>query len=149
MKYSPSTKGFYTEAIHGEDMPSDVVDLSDEEYQALYAGLCAGKMIVVQEGVPTLSTPALTQEETIGRYEAALDNHLDSVARQHRYNSRITFALRAGYPGPFHAEGVAFATWMDACNAQAYQMLEDVLAGRRPLPTVDDFLAALPEFVMP
>lgn len=82
----------------------------------------------------------------VGRYEAALDAHLDAVARLYRYDNRFTFALRAAYPGPWQAEGAAFAQWMDACNAQAFALLQEVLAGQAPLPSLADFIAALPEF---
>jgi hypothetical protein len=82
-------------------------------------------------------------------YETALDLHLDNVAREHRYNNRFTFALRAGYPGPFYAEGVAFAQWMDNVNAQAYALMEAVKAGQVPPPTIGEFLAGLPVFVKP
>lgn len=83
------------------------------------------------------------------RYEQRLDNHLDSVAQANRYNDRFTFALRAGYTGPYQAEGIAFAQWMDTCNAQAYTLLQDVLAGTVPAPTLDEFVAGLPAFVKP
>lgn len=85
----------------------------------------------------------------VRRYEQALDNHLDSVAQQYRYNNRFTFALRAGYTGPFQAEGVAFAQWMDSVNAQAYDLLLAVQAGQAVPPTVEEFIAGLPEFVKP
>lgn len=79
-------------------------------------------------------------------YEQALDNMLDSVANAHRYNDRFTFAIRAAYPGPWQVEGMAFAQWMDTCNAQAYQMLLDVQDGKIPQPTVEEFLDSLPKF---
>jgi hypothetical protein len=89
-------------------------------------------------------------EVMLRKFEQALDEHLNSVAQEHRYNDRFTFAIRAGYPGPFQAEGLAFATWMDTCNSQAYQLLTDVQAGTTPMPaTPADFIATLPAFVMP
>lgn len=82
-------------------------------------------------------------------YEATLDAHLDSVARQHRYDNRFTFALRAGYEGPYKAEGVAFAQWMEACNTSFYTLLQEVTAGTRSRPTMAEFIASLPAFVKP
>ena len=46
MKYSPSTGGFYLPEIH-KDIPPDTIDLSEEEYVALYAELSSGKSIKV------------------------------------------------------------------------------------------------------
>lgn len=86
----------------------------------------------------------------IRRIEAALDAHFDSVAGQRRYRDRVTCTLRAGYPGPFQAEGQAFAGWMDTCNHLAYQIMAEVLAGTRPEPTnAEAFIALLPEMVWP
>jgi hypothetical protein len=76
-------------------------------------------------------------------YEAQLDAYFDEVAQRRRYYGRITCALRAGYAGPFHDEGVQFAQWMDNCNAQAYATMEQALAGE-VAPTWDEFKAALP-----
>lgn len=42
------------------------------------------------------------------------------------------------------------ATWMDSCNALAYQMLAQVQSGSMPMPaTVDDALALLEPMVWP
>lgn len=86
---------------------------------------------------------------TTKQYEAALDAHLDAAAQSRGYNDRFTFALRAGYAGPYQTEGIAFAQWMDDCNAQAYALLAAVEAGTAPLPSRTDFIAGLPALVLP
>ena len=73
-------------------------------------------------------------EEQIAVFDAALVAYLDATARERRYDNRVTCALRAGYTGPFQAEGIAFAAWMDQCNALAYSLLAEVAAGTRPMP---------------
>jgi hypothetical protein len=88
--------------------------------------------------------------EQVQAFDAALVAHLDDVARQRRYDNRITCALRAGYPGPFQAEGQVFATWMDGCNALAYQLLSEVMTGKRPMPdSPDALIAELPTMEWP
>jgi hypothetical protein len=83
-------------------------------------------------------------------FQRAHDAHLNAAARTRRYDSIHTAALRAAYPGPWQAEGLAFAQWMDACNAAGYQLLAGVEAGTTPAPaTVEDYLATLPELVLP
>lgn len=94
-------------------------------------------------------TPPPTQDQIIKQYESALDAHLDSVARQHRYDSRFTFALRAGYVGPYQSEAIAFAQWMDDCNVQAFARMSRVLAGIEAMPTIESLIADLPVFVKP
>lgn len=112
-----------------------------------------GVIIETIQHPPHEPTPAdvhiPTQQEIIASYSSALDAHYDDKAHEKHYDNRLTCALRAGYPGPFHAEGAAFASWMDTCNALAYQLLAEVLSGTRPIPSIDDVLTDLPELVWP
>ena len=110
----------------------------------------------VLEWVGSWSIRDKTQEELsiemqlkIKEYDKALTLHLDQTAQSKQYDNRITCAVRAGYSGPFQAEGIAFATWMDNCNYQAYQILAQVNAGSIPAPTVEEFIASLPVMVWP
>lgn len=82
-------------------------------------------------------------------YDQKLGAYMDRVAGQRSYESRITAAVRAGYPGPFQAEGIAFASWMDHCNAACYQIMADVISGKRPLMTFEALVAELPAMVWP
>lgn len=79
----------------------------------------------------------------------ALEAHYDAVAQTKRYDNRLTCALRAGYPGPFQSEGIAFAIWMDECNAYAYEVMNQVLSGRRGMPTIEGLIAELPSIDWP
>ena len=94
-------------------------------------------------------TPGPTQADIIQALTAALERMYDAEAQSHRYDNRFTCALRAGYPGPFQAEGLAFASWMDACNAHGYQVMAECEAGLRPIPTEAEFLAEMPVMVWP
>lgn len=95
-------------------------------------------------------TPPPAPVPTIADFDAALTAHLDATAQARRYDNRITCALRAGYVGPFQAEGQAFASWMDTCNAMAYTLLAEVQAGTRPLPaTTQALIDTLPAMEWP
>lgn len=146
--YSPITSGFYTTEIHGGNIPPGAVEITVEAHTALLEGQAKGKRIVADSnGYPVLqSTPEPSQAEIIAQYERALDDHLDGIAKLHRYDNRFTFALRAGFPGPYHDEAAAFATWMDVCNVQAFALLSEVQAGNAVMPTIEAFIASLPEF---
>lgn len=90
------------------------------------------------------------QAALVARFTAELEAHYDAKARERRYDTRYTCALRAGYAGPFQAEGAAFAQWMDACNAHAYTVLAQVQAGQRPMPASPQALIdELPALVWP
>lgn len=87
---------------------------------------------------------------TVDEIVAAMESLFDTTAQSRRYDNRITCALRAGYAGPFQAEGLAFATWMDAANATAYQLLAQVQAGTMAMPaTTTEAMALLPAMVWP
>jgi len=81
------------------------------------------------------------------RYEQALDEHLDKAAQEDRWSNRFTFVARAGYPNRWQQEAIAFGVWMDGCNEHAYALLQQVAAGEVPMPTLEEFIAGLPEYV--
>lgn len=49
---------------------------------------------------------------------------------------------------PFQAEGVQYALWRSAVWVKCYEVLADVQAGTRAIPTVDELLAELPKLVL-
>jgi hypothetical protein len=65
MKYSKSTGGFYTPEIHGENIPSDAVEVTDEQYADLFEGQGQGKEIKSDEnGFPILVEPPIPEPPT-------------------------------------------------------------------------------------
>lgn len=108
------------------------------DYEDLIATVEAG---IVPYVPPPVTVQAITD---------AMTALFDSAAQSKHYDNRITCALRAGYPGPFQAEGIAFASWMDGQNAKAYLMLAQVQAGTMPMPeSVEAALALLDPMVWP
>ena len=91
----------------------------------------------------------MLSERIIDKYQRAHDAHLDSAAKARRYDSIQSAALRSAYSGPFHAEGVAYATWMDVCNAFGYQVMAEIAEGSRAPLSIDEYIALLPELVLP
>lgn len=93
--------------------------------------------------------PIKTSEQVIADLESAVQSHLNIQAKTRGYDDIKSAALRAGYPGPFHAEGVAYATWMDSCWSHCYQVLAAVQSGSRAIPTAGELIAELPVLVLP
>lgn len=92
----------------------------------------------------------LVFDETKTTYEKALEEHLDKKANERGYTTIHTASLRAALVNsPYHAEGVAYGTWMDTCNAKGYEVLDQVKAGTIPLPSIEDFILMLPVLVLP
>lgn len=80
----------------------------------------------------------------VGAVTRLVQSHLDAAAQDQGYDNIRSAALRAAYPGPFHDEGVKYATWMDACWAHCFKVLADMQAGTRAIPTEDELIAELP-----
>ena len=95
--------------------------------------------------LPPAKSPAQIAQEL----EAAVDRHIDSVAKADKWDSRITCAMRAGYPNPWQNKAIAFGQWMDACYAHCIQVQNDVAAGIRAVPTEVQLIAELPIMVWP
>ena len=76
----------------------------------------------------------------------AIDAHIDAQARALKYNSA---AHLAGYTGStvaeWAAEAQAFVAWRDACWLAALALLAQA-EGSGDVPSVEDVLAALPEW---
>lgn len=49
MLFSKSTDGFYATEIHGDNIPSDAISITDEEYAALMQAQSEGKQITTDE----------------------------------------------------------------------------------------------------
>lgn len=137
--------------LNGNFGPYKTIEVMDDRYRCDDTDLpfsVVGKGVIVDASTITWPTNIIppTEAEII----AAMEALFDKVAQSRRYHNRLTCALRAGYSGPFQAEGTAFATWMDNCNALAYQMQAEIRAGTRSMPTtIDEALSYLPAITWP
>ena len=73
MLYSKSTSGFYSREIHGENIPTDAVEITTEQHDALLEGQSQGKIISADDnGYPILiDPPPLTTEQIAAAVTAA------------------------------------------------------------------------------
>lgn len=150
--YARSTGGFYTENLHGENVPADAKVISKEVYEALLEGQSNGKVISSDEhGQPILvDPPPPTPEQIIANMTAAVQQHLDVKARERNYDGILSLCTYAASPNSkFAAEGQAGVEWRDAVWAKCYEILADVQAGTRPAPTAEQLIAELPGFTWP
>lgn len=69
--FSPSTCGAYYLSVHGVDMPSDVVKISEAEWQAVLSGLSSGAKVVSSDdaGYPVLINPPPLAMEQLEAFE--------------------------------------------------------------------------------
>lgn len=120
---------------------NEIVAVIDDDGVSRTSGLAS---VLVPDGAEIIPLDSPAPEEIIAGYVLSLEEYYDSIAKEKNYDNRYTCSIRAGYVGPFQAEGEAFAKWMDACNAYAYQELEKVRNGQRAIPGVSEFLSELP-----
>lgn len=71
--YSKETSGFYSDDIHGDNIPKDAVEITEEWHKELLEGESSGKIITSNEnGYPILVDPTPpTHEELVASVEAA------------------------------------------------------------------------------
>lgn len=134
VRYFADLSGRYIGAFDGAEPPANSVEVPTAPADARQ----------VWDGSAWLPIPV-----TMDDFIAALEARYDQEAQTKRYDNRFTCALRAGYPGPFQSQGIAFGSWMDDCNAYAYEQMDLVLAGERPMPTTAELVSELPPMVWP
>lgn len=105
--------------------------------------------LAVAEVAQVVEAERVNASHEVVRYTSVLEAHYDSTAQAKRYDNRLTCALRAGYPGPYQKEALAFALWMDTCNVLAYKTLADVVAGLVNKPSAGELISSLPLMVWP
>lgn len=79
----------------------------------------------------------------------AIQNMLDSKAKEKGYDSIVSVCSYAGYENTFKAEGEAYGIWRALCWQTGYLILANVEVGTRQMPTVEEVLSELPELVLP
>ena len=69
--YSKSTSGFYSDDLHGENIPDDAVEITGEKHQELLADIALGKRIDIgSDGQPFASFPEISLEELAAQKRA-------------------------------------------------------------------------------
>lgn len=145
--FSASTLGFYAIDYPAAKLPSDVVLVDGNLWRQILSGQCAGKIIAADEhGAPILiDPPAPTPEQTWQGYSAAIQARLDSFALERGYDSGALCASYKGDPvGKWDNEATQYIAKRSQTWTKFYSVLDDVTAGKRPMPTLDDLLLELP-----
>ena len=98
------------------------------------------------EPIPEPQTP----EQIIAQYTAGVQQHLDAFARTRNYDGILSAATYATSTVPkFAAEGQYAVETRDATWAKSYEVMAEVEAGTRPMPTLEELIAELPALVWP
>ena len=95
------------------------------------------------------SNPPPDLNQIIDQFESGVQSHLDTKAQEAGYDNILTACSYAGAPNPFEAESKTFVTWRGNVWAYCYSELQKVIAGTRPMPTLEDIISELPVRALP
>ena len=111
----------------------------------------------VYEGVPDIVDGVAMQkwviaDKPLAQYQAekkqeieqAVQTMLDTEAQTAGYDNIVSACSYATSTGTFGVEGQSFVDWRDSCWTMAFTIQQEVLAGTRAEPTVDEVLALMP-----
>ena len=91
-----------------------------------------------------------TEAEIQAALTQAVQAHLDSNAQERNYDNIHTACTYINSSDPvFASEASALLLWRDKVWRGCYSILDDVKAGRRPIPSVSELLEELPSFSWP
>lgn len=86
-----------------------------------------------------------SQTDIIRELQEGVQRHLDETVQTRNYDSMLSCCSYAtSSVARFALEGQAAVTWRDAVWDACYTILDDCLAGTRPVPTLDALIAELP-----
>ena len=143
-----------------------VTDIMDEEgnptgeqtsnIDALIAALPEGTdyTLVEEEGaaawVAANTPPEVQQAAMLAAFTDAIQRLLDSFAQTRNYDGILSAATYATSTVPkFAAEGQYAVEARDSTWAGAYAILDAVLVGVRPMPSIEEVIAELPVLAWP
>jgi hypothetical protein len=91
--------------------------------------------------------PHIPPQPTQATLAAAVQGHLDATARAKGYDSALSCVTYINSTVPqYKAEATAMRDWRDAVWLRCYEVLAEVQAGTRPVPTEAELIALLPSF---
>lgn len=86
--YSPSARGFFDRAVHGESVPKDAVEITDEQWRQLLVDNAKGLDIVAGEGGKPASCqrviPEAEARANLTAQRDALLRSTDGLVARHR-----------------------------------------------------------------
>ena len=92
-----------------------------------------------------IASENLSEEEIQKMLTNAVQKHMDTTVQARGYDNIHTACTYANSTDQrFRAEGIACVAWRDNVWRTCYNILAEVKAGNRPIPTVVELIAELP-----
>ncbi len=144
MLYSPTTKGFYTNEIHGDTVPKDVVTITDAQHKVLLEGQAKGMVITSDKnGYPCLVAPSSTKEQLIKRAIGEIDKQVENSisALPYNYGSFEELSSWLGHP-KYKDEATVLKAWCMKC----YDVQNNIVEGKIKIDDTTVVINLLPKF---
>ena len=111
---------------------------------------CPPEATHIIDNLPVTVVIPPTETEIIANLTQAIQQHLDTTARTRNYDGILSLcSYTTSLDLIFSAEGQAGAVWRDACWRYSYQVITDVQAQLRTIPTPVELVAELPGIIWP
>ncbi len=127
------------------EVPAPTADYTQvvAEAEPLKVGGNWTQVWIVRDATDAEESAAL--DEIQASYESAIQSHLDSTAQSRGYDNMISACSYASGTHPkFSVEGRDCLAWRSSVWETAFQIMTDVRAGTRPLPTIEQVMTELP-----
>jgi hypothetical protein len=148
--YAKSTGGFYSADIHGDNIPADAVEITDEQHAALLEAQSSGKAITADtNGSPIAVDPLtlLTPTELIAALKGSVQQWLDTTAQASGYDSLASCASYiSSSVAQWATDAKAAIAWRDAVWQACFTQMSAAQGTTSPvIPTATALIAALPQ----
>jgi hypothetical protein len=142
MYYSASANGFFDSEIHGNNIPKDSVEITQDQWKELLKGQSEGKKIEAnRNGKPVLVDLTLTQDQIVASLSAQVQNALDKGAQAWGYANIATGVSYLGSTSAqFAADAQALNGWRDSVWNWAFDQFKTVTPTTNP----SVFVASIP-----
>lgn len=146
MFYSTSNNGFYTREIHGDNIPSDAVEITAALHAELIEGQSQGKRIVADEnGYPVLQDPPpLTLDEAkaakLTEINAACDAEIEAIKVSYPDTEVMTWDKQEGEARALVLDATADTPLIDSIASA--RGLDRVELANRIIANADQFATA-------
>jgi len=84
---------------------------------------------------------------TLQAMESAIQSHIDAQAKKLGYDNIGSIGKYLGYDNPFRTECEKLGVFNSNCWIKSFEVQTQVEGGEIPMPTVDELITMMPEYV--
>ncbi len=86
---------------------------------------------------------------TLQQKEALIERYIEGAAKADGWRSQESCMAAAGYPNKWQAKAKAYIAWWELCWSTAHAIFDEVSTGKRPIPSDEELIAAMPQMKWP